>query len=333
MPEMLPDVSVVMPFRDAADTLGEAIDSVLAQRGPRYEVIAVDDGSTDGSADRLPRDPRIVPVATGGVGLAAALERGRAAARAPWLARMDADDVALPDRFARQLELAQSDDRLGLVAARVEAFPAAAVGRGLARYVAWQNGLVSPEDHARELFIEAPVCHPSVLLRATAVDQVGGWRAFDGPEDYDLWLRLDSAGWRMAKVPAVLLRWRHQEGRATFADPRYARERFTETKAPHLAARVRSLGRPVAMWGAGRSGKRMARALEPFGIRPDVFVDIDRAKIGNVARGVPIAAPASLRRGAHTVIVAVGAIGARDEIREHLARMEFVEGCDYLCAR
>jgi len=333
---MTPAVSVLLPYRDAAATIEEAVDSVLAQRGVELELIAVDDGSSDDGPQRVARlagrDRRVELCSTGGAGLVGALRAGLEAARAPVIARMDGDDVCLPERLAHQLERLAGDDRLGAVGTRVEAFPREAVGEGLQRYVDWQNSLVSPEDHARELFIESPLCHPSVALRRAALDAVGPWRDVGLPEDYDLWLRLDAADWRIAKVPELLLRWRHIEGRATFADPRYARERFTEAKAPHLARRVRALGRPLVIWGAGRTGKRLARALEPHGLRPDFFVDIDRNKLGRPARGLPIHSPDALRRGAHTVVVAVGAFGARAEIRDHLRTLAFTEGTDYLCA-
>jgi hypothetical protein len=92
------------------------------------------------------------------------------------------------------------------------------------------------------------------------------------------------------------------------------------------------MGRPVCVWGAGPTGKRLARALEAHGLYAGCFVDIDPRKIGSVARGAPIVAPSALVRGAHTVIVAVGAEGARAIIRGHLEREGFVEGTDFICA-
>ncbi len=329
---MAPLVSVLLPYRNTAATLEEAVDSVLAQTGIDFELIAIDDGSADDGPARIAGRPGIVHLSTGGCGLVGALRRGLDAARGGFVARMDGDDVCLPGRLARQVELLQSDERIGICGTRVEGFPADAVGEGMRRYIAWQNQLVTPEDHRRELFIESPLCHPSVMLRRDALDEVGPWRDVGWPEDYDLWLRIEAAGWKLAKVPEVLLRWRHGDSRMTFTHPSFARERFTEAKAPHLARRVRELGRPLVIWGAGRTGKRLARALEPHDLRPVHFIDIDRHKIGNVARGLPIRATDALARGEHTVVVAVGAIGARDEIREHLRAAAFTEGDDYLCA-
>lgn len=334
-----PMVSVLLPYRQAEETVAAALTSVLTQRDVALEVVAIDDGSTDRGAAHVAhiaaRDPRVRMVAAGGAGLVRALRCGLTVARGALIARMDADDECLPHRFARQVALLRDLPRVGACGTQVEAFAATgatAVGAGMSRYVAWQNTLTSPADHARELFIESPLCHPSVMLRREALEQVGPWRDIDGPEDYDLWLRLASAGWQLAKVPQVLLRWRQGNDHATWTDTRYARARFTEVKAPHLARRLRALGRPIAVWGAGRTGKRLARALESSGVHPERFVDIDRNKIGREARGRPIVAPFALERDAYTVVVAVGAIGARDEIRAHLRAAGHAEGRDFLCA-
>src|SRR4051812_44139528 len=175
----------------------------------------------------------VVTTATTGVGIARAIQAGVALARAPLVARMDGDDICLPDRFARQVERFAADARLGALGTQVEAFPVA--GEGLRRYIEWQNQVLGTEAHATQLFVESPLCHPSVMVRRAALDAVGGWRDVAWPEDYDLWLRLDAGGWALDKVPEVLLRWRHGTGRATFADARYGIEQFRRAKAPHLA--------------------------------------------------------------------------------------------------
>ncbi|WP_437730982.1 glycosyltransferase [Sorangium sp. So ce1335] len=332
---MAPLVSVLLPYRQAEETIEEALESVLAEREVDLEVVAVDDGSTDAGPSRVARiaqrDSRVVPIATGGVGIARALCRAVASARGELLARMDGDDISVGGRLARQTEALRRDPRLGVVGARVEAFAAGPVGEGMLRYVDWLNSIITPEDHAREMFVESPLCHPSVMLRRSALEQVGGFREAPWAEDYDLWLRLDAAGVPMAKIPELGLRWRHREGRATFADPRYAIERFLEAKAHYLARKLGS-ARPVAVWGAGKTGRRLARALARNGVPTAQFVDIDPRKIGRTAQGAPIVDPSRLERGRQTIVVAVGARGARALIRGHLGARGFVEGSDYVCA-
>lgn len=327
-----PAVSVLCPFRDAAETLGEAVGSILAQRGVALELVLIDDGSTD-DGPRMARaldDPRVRIVDANGVGIARALERGRAVARGRFLARMDADDRAHPDRLATQLAALEAAPRVGAVGCRVRAFPVEAVAEGLRVYVEWQNTLLTPEDHARDRFVEATLCHPSVILRREALEEVGGWRDETWPEDYALWLRLHVAGWQLAKVPEVLLDWRHHDERATFRDPRYRPGRLRALRAAFLAHELG--GAPLTIWGAGRTGRRLARALEEHGVHVARFVDIDPKKIGRRARGAPIVGPEALRPGEGRVVVAVGARGARDLVRARLVEAGFVEGRDFLCA-
>jgi len=94
------------------------------------------------------------------------------------------------------------------------------VGEGDAPpYVRWLNELVTPADHARDLFVEAPLCHPSVTMRRErARARAGGYVDTPWAEDYDLWIRLDSAGFELAKIALTGLRWRQPRGgRATLA--------------------------------------------------------------------------------------------------------------------
>lgn len=333
LPAMGALVSVILPYRDVEDTLHEALRSVLAQEAVELEVLAIDDGSRDGSAaivrELAARDRRVRSMSSGGAGLVSALELGRSAARGAVIARMDGDDLAQPGRLAAQVEALEAMPRVGALGARVELF-GEEVGEGMRRYVAWQNELLTPEDHARDLFVEAPLCHPSVVLRREALDAVGGWRDVGWPEDYDLWLRLGAAGWQLAKLPAVLLRWRRRASSATFTHPRYERGALVEARAAFLAPRLRS--RSLAIWGAGPTGRRLARALEPHGVRASLWIDIDPRKVGRTARGAPIRPPEALSRGAYAVVVAVGARGARGLVRAWLRERGFVEGDDFVCA-
>lgn len=327
----------MLPFRDAESTLEEALDSILVQCGVRLEVIAVDDGSRDESsaiAARLAaRHSALRIVRTEGIGIARALQLAAQQARSELLARMDGDDIAHEERLAKQLDALSRQPELAVLGTQVSCFPESEVGEGLQRYVTWQNELLAPEDHARQLFVESPLCHPSIVVRRAAFEAVGGYRHGDFPEDYDLFLRLDAAGYALAKVPEVLLRWRHHAARATITDARYDRTRFLAAKAPHLARRLLAFERPIDFWGAGVTGKRIVRALEPYGVRAARFIDIDPDKIGRTARGAPIISSADVTPPCgRTVVVAVAARGARKLVRSQLAALGYREGVDYLCA-
>lgn len=325
-------ISVLLPFRDASSTVAAALESVLVE--PEVgEVIAVDDGSLDASAEVVEaiasRDRRVRVVRGPAAGIVGALQCAIAHARGTLLARMDADDVSGPGRVREAAAMLSRDATLGAVGTRVTADGA---GEGMAAYVAWQNAVTTPEEHARAVFVEAPLCHPSTVLRRDALDSIGGYRETAWPEDWDVWLRLDARGWGMAKVPATLFSWRHRPGRLTFTHPRYAFERLIEARAAYLPARLARItkGRAITVWGAGPTGRRLARALEPSGLRASRFVDIDPAKIGRTARGVPIVGAAALDRARELVLVAVGARGARTLVGAHLESEGWRDGEDFL---
>lgn len=325
-------ISVILPFRDAAATIDAALSGLLAQADAAREVLAIDDGSTDSGALRVrawaARDARVRLLNNHGKGLISALNVGLAAASGALVARMDADDICHPERLTRQRAYLQTHADVDLLGCRVQAFAEdGALGEGLVRYVAWQNALLTPEDHAHARFIESPLCHPSVVVRRTLIERIGGYREQDGPEDYELFLRAIDHGARLAKLPEVLLSWRHHAGRTTFQDSRYRLAAFRAVKAPYLARVIADARRTrLVLWGAGATGKRLARALREHGAVCDLFIDIDPQKLGQTAQGAPVADVTALDAARDLVVVAVATRGARAVIAPQLAARGFVEG-------
>ena len=344
MPTTRPFISIVLPFRDAAATLAECLDSIAAQTFADYELLAIDDGSADDSAAivraRAESDRRIRPLSPGRVGLVAALNLGVAAARADLIARMDADDLMLPERLAAQIAEMERRPGLALVAAQVELFPDEQLRAGYREYARWQNRVLSPEDVANNSYVESPFAHPSVMLRREVFDALGGYADGPFPEDYQLWLRMHQAGLRMAKLPRVLLRWRERADRASRVDPRYDRAAFDRLRAEFLARDPRlSGGRPIVMWGAGRKTRLRARLLIERGVRPVAWVDIDPDKIGHIVWELPVHPrewldqPDFRQAGGEVrpfVLVYVTAHGARELIAGWLAGWGYQLGADYL---
>ncbi len=329
-------VAVLLPVRNAAATVGPAVVSILRGRYRDLSLFAVDDGSTDATGavlDRLAaRDRRVQVLRAPGEGIALALDRALTASDSELVARMDADDVAWPGRLEAQVEALDADPALAVVGARVRLFPRPQVRDGMRRYVGWLNGLVTPEQVARDLFVEAPLCHPATLLRRRALAAVGGWRSGDFPEDYDLWLRLAAAGARMANLPRTLLDWREGPARLTRTDPRYGLDRHVALKCGALAGGPLRGVAEVALWGAGETGRSFADGLLRVGIRVVAFVEVDRKKVGRTIRGAPVHSFEEVERlRGVPLLVAVGAPGARQLIRAELDKRGFVELRDYRC--
>lgn len=329
-------VSVLLPARDAAATVRAAVASILGQSHRDLRLVAVDDGSADGTPEVLhrlaERDRRLEVVAGPGEGIARALARGLSRCDGEVVARMDADDVAHPRRLEVQLAALRADPSLAAVGSRVRLFPRRLVAPGMRRYAAWLNGLVTPERVERDLLVEAPLVHPAAAIRRDDLEAVGGWREGDFPEDYDLWLRLRASGRRLSNVPEVLLDWRESPTRLTRRDPRYALSRHLALKASWLAAGPLAERRAVALWGAGETGRAFARALLARGVEVELFLEVDRKKFGRTVAGAPVLpyTEAGRARGL-PLLVAVGAAGARELIRAELARQGFEELVDYRC--
>jgi glycosyltransferase involved in cell wall biosynthesis len=329
-------VAVLLPVRDAAATVRAAAVSILRGGYRDLELIAVDDGSSDATAavlERLAgRDRRVRLLGGPGEGIALALDRALTASDSELVARMDADDVSWPGRLAAQVAALDADPGLTVVGARVRLFPRRQVRDGMRRYVAWLNSLTTPALVARDLFVEAPLVHPATLLRRSALAAVGGWRAGDFPEDYDLWLRLAARRARMVNLPATLLDWREGPERLTRTDPRYGLDRHVALKCGALAGGPLRGVAEVALWGAGETGRAFADGLLRAGIRVAAFVEVDRKKVGRTIRGAPVHSFEEVERlRGLPLLVAVGAAGARELIRAELDKRGFEELRDYRC--
>lgn len=330
---MTPRVSVLIPVHDPGPYLEPALRSVRGQSLRDIEVICVDDGCTDGSTARLDawarRDARFRVLRPGRVGLVAAANLARSHARAPYLARFDADDAMHPRRLELQAAFLDRNPEVDAVSCLVRHFPDAEVRAGNRAYEAWLNSLRTPEQIARDIFIELPVPNPSVTLRARAFDRVGGYRDNGHPEDYDFWLRAWEAGVRCAKVERVLHYWREHARRVTRTHPRYSVEAFLRAKVATLLRGPLAGGRPYVVWGAGMKGRRLTRLLVRAGRPPLALLDVDRRKVGRTRQGRPILPPEALRPGSALVLGAVGAPGARTLIRERLRAWGLEETRDF----
>lgn len=339
-------VTVLLPFHNASATLREAAESVLSTRDLPLRLLLINDHSSDDSpelADALAKaHPNTQRINSPERGLVAALNHGLHCTTSPFVARMDADDWSSPVRLTRQHQaLARRPDRVAVMACQVELFGDLATAGphtegGMARYVSWQNSLLSAEDHRRALFIEAPLCHPTAMMRTEQLRGIGGYRDEGWAEDFDLWHRVVAAGLHIEKIPEPLFRWRQHPGQLTRgAHAMYSAAAFRRAKAHFLRPLLSDIcaengtTRTLVIWGAGPLGKRLARDLEAVGIGISAFVDVDPAKIGRTARQKPILSFKTLEPSRHFVLSAVGSIGARDRIEAELLRRGFAPERDY----
>ena len=237
----MPALRVLMPAYNAERYVGEAVRSILEQTFADFEFVIIDDGSTDRTGEILAewaaRDSRIRLIRRPNTGYLHALNEGLALCSGELVARMDADDVALPERFERQIRYLREHPEC------------LAVGCGMLRIDA-DGDLICEEpmppahDEIEERLLKGlgALPHPSAMIRREAMLAVGGYReAYYGAEDHDLWLRLAERG-RLANLPEPLLKCRIHPENFTFANEENTRQALAASVAD--AYRRRGLPAP-----------------------------------------------------------------------------------------
>ena len=268
----MPALSVLLPVRDAAPWLPASLRSLFRQTFRDFEIVAIDDGSTDGSGELLERaaevEPRMRVFHTAPRGLPLALNHALAKARAPLIARHDADDLSHRRRFELQRRALSRRPECAVLGSRVRLFPASAVGAGMQRWIRWHNRLLDHDAIAAEMLIDSPLAHGSAMIRRHWLERVGGWNESGWAEDLDLWVRLLEAGAHFEKLGETLYGWRQRPDSATRRDPRYLRERFIALKCSALRQRLAPRGGTIRVIGVGESLARWTGALRAAGFDP-----------------------------------------------------------------
>ncbi len=329
-----------MPCHNCGDTVGRALDSLLAQTGADFEVVAVDDGSTDHTAAVLAeyarRDGRVRTFSMEHGGVIRAANAAIEAARGIYVARMDADDECLPGRLAAQARLLDDHPDVGLAGCRVRFGGCRKTCAGYAHYVDWTNALLTPGDIALNRFVEFPVPNPSIMFRRDCLEAHGGYREGDFPEDYELLLRWLEAGVRMMKADEELLVWNDPPDRLSRTHPRYDVDAFYRIKTEYLARWLADNNphHPVVhILGSGRTTRKRADLLLEHGVEFAAYYDVDPRKIGHVVNGVPVRdREATPDPGTAFCIPYVASRGAREDIAAFLRGRGYALGRDYIPA-
>jgi hypothetical protein len=278
-----PQVSVVLPVHNGAAHLASAIESVLLQSHRAFELIIVNDGSTDNSgaiaADYAKVDKRITVIHQDNHGEAVAVNAGFAKARFALVARLDHDDIALPDRLAQQVAFLKKYEDV------------AAVG-GTMRFIDGDGKLTGPKkffpltpaDCHKALAdtTVAPISNPSAMIRKAAFDKVGGYRPqFRYACDLDFWLRFDE-GFKLANLPEILIDYRLHGANATHRH-RFDQELQAQIARQAALSRRKGLPDPVAGWTALDLDK-----LATFTLSDDeksrIYRELFEAALFNLAR-------------------------------------------------
>lgn len=331
----MPRVSVLLPFRNAAETLDTAIASMVVQSLTDQELLLIDNASTDRSATiaqrRADHDPRIKVLKEPRIGIAYALNTGLAQAGGKYIARMDADDVSHPERLAKQVAYLDAHPGIGVLGTRTAFASTVPEHRGMHAFVDWQNAILSPHEHYVKRFVDAPLAHPTVMFRRELVDLHGGYDTGPLPEDHELWLRWMDAGVRFAKLPEALLTWNDHAHRLSRTHPNYSVDAFFSIKVKWLARWLKRKlnGRPVIVAGTSVLCQQRAALLELEGIAVEAYTDVK-------GRGVPgrtfIPHDQLPPAGEAFIVSFISQRGTGDLIAEFLSSRSLVEGVDFVLA-
>ena len=315
----------------APDTLERAVHSILNQSYQDFELIIIANGSdshTLAIIDKLKSHQKISIAKLAEANLAGALNLGISQAQGPLIARMDADDYAHPDRLQLQVAYLDSHPEIGVVSCLVNHISDQQGQQGYAFHVEEINSLVNPRQHWLRRFVDSPVAHPSVMVRRSVFEEIGLYSDFDGPEDYELWLRALDAGVQFAKVEQSLLDWYDFDTRLSRVSTRYRPEVFFELKAKFLAKWFHSSqsGRPVWIWGYGKSVFEKSASLAKYDISVAGYIDL-RSRPG---QRVCIGYSDLEKLKDPFILVYVSDRFGKKQISQHLDNEGYVEGQDYL---
>lgn len=308
-------VSILMPIKNAMPFLEDCLTSIKSQTWSDWELIAVDDQSTDGSFELMcsEEDPRIQIHRSSGNGVIPALQMAHAHATGALLTRMDADDLMTPIRLEKMVDLLHESGPGHIGLGLVEYFTdEGELGDGYKKYADWLNSLSLKENSFNERYKECVIPSPCWMLHSYDLKRIGAFDSEEYPEDYDLAFRMYAGGLVVKTVPEVLLKWRDHGRRTSRNDEKYLDNRFTELKVYHFLKQedIENL----VVWGAGNRGKAIAKSLKKLEVEFR-WVSNNPNKIGHNIYGTLIEEFQSVNSG--VVIIAVAG-DAQQEVDAYL---------------
>lgn len=259
-------ISIVMPARNAGLYLNDCLSSIQAQTYTDWELIAIDDHSTDDTADILEQfaqqDRRIHWCSAHGKGIIDALRQASENLNSKYITRMDADDLMSRNKLEKMHQCLIENGHGTIAVGLVEYFSDSQLGQGYKRYADWLNGLTVAENNFTEIYKECVIPSPCWMVHMEDFYLAKGFESEVYPEDYDLCFRFRNAGLTIKAVPYILHHWRDHSRRASRNDPNYLDNRFLELKIHHFLKSDFDRKVPLFVWGAGKKGKQIVKLLQ-----------------------------------------------------------------------
>lgn len=262
-------VTIIMAVKDTAIYLHECMDSIIAQTYTNWELIAVNDHSSDGS-DRIlqeyaSKDPRIRFYNSDQPKLIPTLQVGYAQTKGTLINRMDSDDIMPNDKLETLVAAWQKYGKGTVIAGGTAHFvEEGEVGDGFLKYEKWLNKVAKTSTHYQEIYKECVIPSHCWIIHKEDFDAVGAFDPLVYPEDYDLCFRFYRKGLQVIGIDKILHHWRDRSNRISRTWDEYKDNRYFDLKLRFFYELDRDRSRPLVLWGAGRNGKDMAKLLQSY---------------------------------------------------------------------
>lgn len=290
-------LSIIMPVKNTARYLNECIDSILNQTFIDWELIVVDDSSTDESLSVLEgyaaKEQRIKVTQNNGLGIIEALQTGYKIATGDYITRMDSDDINESLKYGQMMAQLYKKGIGHIALGQVNYFSADGVQDGFRQYEAWLNRLINKGNCFDEIYKECVIPSPCWMLHRADFDKIGGFESKLYPEDYDLCFRMYQAALIPIPSKEVLFYWRDYPTRTSRTDANYMASELLKIKCHYFLKIDFVKNKNLVLWGAGRRGKYIANYLVEKEI-PFTWVCNNENKIGHNIYGVILKSEISL---------------------------------------
>lgn len=319
----MPLISILLPVKNTADYLPACLDSILNQSISNWELIAINDNSTDNSPIILKtyaqKDQRIKVLDNRGKGIIAALRLAYQNSTGIYITRMDSDDRMAAEKLKMLLNALSNQGQLAV--GQVQYFSATQLGAGYQKYEQWLNQLSVQGNNFQEIYKECVIPSPCWMVHRNDLDRCGAFEADRYPEDYDLCFRFYQHGLQVIPADKVLHYWRDYPNRTSRTDAHYSDNRFLAIKMFYFLKLDYQQTRSLVLWGAGKKGKWMAQYLVQQQI-PFQWICNNPKKIGKDIYGQVLGDAAKFKDldKAH-FIVAVANEAAQQEIYSSLEKV------------
>ena len=265
-----PLVSIVTPFKNTGVFLDEMLTSVINQTYQNWELLIVDDHSTDNSYELVQsyasKDSRIKLYTNPQSGIITALREAYSRSKGDLITRMDSDDIMSDNKLESMVADLEKSGVGNVALGLVKYFAEKGIGEGFRGYEKWLNELTLTGQNYQDLYKECVIPSPCWMVHKEDLDKVGGFTLDRYPEDYDLVFRFYEGGLNCIPNDQVLHHWRDYSTRASRTDKNYADNTFMDLKLSYFLKLHRIPSKPLVVWGAGGKGKTIAKVLSNLDI-------------------------------------------------------------------